>query len=94
MRMIQSCVSPLSGMPIVVARRSIEGPVACGDAWVVDDGDGTVEDVQGEAAQPTVPVALVELVARVGVTEQARALTHLTGEEKAMLLGSKIFYKF
>lgn len=36
--------------------------------------------MQREAFHPAVPVALIELVARVGVPEETRALTHLRAQ--------------
>lgn len=62
---------------LVLAGGTVEGPVARRDTRVINDGDGTIEDVQREAFHPAVPVTLVELVAGVGVAEEAGALTHL-----------------
>lgn len=68
------------GMGFVGAGGAIEGPVAGCDTRVIDDGDGAVEDVESEALHPTVPVALVELVASVWVSEEPRALAHLRAQ--------------
>lgn len=68
-----------SDVGVVGTGRTVERPVAGRDARVVDDGDGAVEDMEGEPVQPPVPVTLVELVAGVWVTEEACTLTHLQG---------------
>lgn len=62
---------------LVLTGGTVEGPVTCGDACIIHNSNGTIEDMKREAFHPAVPVALIELVACVGVPEETRALTHL-----------------
>lgn len=66
-------------MGVVIARWTVEGPIASGNTRVIDDSDGTVKDVEGEPVQPSVPVTLIELIAGVRMTEEACTLAHLHG---------------
>lgn len=64
-------------MLIIIALGTIEGPVASSDARIIYNGDGTVKYMESKALNPFVPIALIELVTCVWVTEQTCSLTHL-----------------
>lgn len=60
----------------MLALRSIERPIAGGDASVVAQDNGTRKHVQGVLLDPLVPIALIKLVAVCRMPEKTRAVTH------------------
>jgi len=62
------------------ASRAIEGPVTGGDELIVDQMDGTFEDVQRVLVDPAIPVTFVELLTIGRMSEESRPVADLRAQ--------------